>query len=43
MTDERGHLLYLIIITGLVWTLFLITSGKLRTVLQVFGQYWGLN
>jgi hypothetical protein len=43
MTDERGHLLYLIIITGLVWTLFLITSGKLSSFLQVLEQYWGSN
>jgi hypothetical protein len=48
---SQGNLLYLIIITGLVWTLFLISSGKLwtayaataaavATVLQVLGQYW---
>jgi hypothetical protein len=48
---SQGNLLYLIIITGLVWTLFLISSGKLwaacaaiaaavATVLQVSGQYW---
>jgi len=30
MTDERGHLLYLIIIMGLVWTLFLVTSASCR-------------
>jgi hypothetical protein len=28
---SQGNLLYLIIITGLVWTLFLISSGKLWT------------
>jgi len=40
---RQRNLLYLIIITGLVWILFLISSGKLWAACVALPQQWRLS